>query len=109
VYKNILIPTDGSTLAEKAVEQGVLLAKEIGAKVTAVVVTEPSHLIDGSPSQIQYADSLYQKHAAAEAAKALRVVAAAAERSGVTCEMLHAEHRTCIRPSSKPRHRKAAI
>jgi nucleotide-binding universal stress UspA family protein len=92
MYKNILIPTDGSTLAAKAVEQGVLFAKEIGAKVTAVAVTEPSHLIDGSPRQIEYAASEYRKHAAADAAKALRVVAAAAERSGVTCEMLHAEH-----------------
>ena len=41
MFKNILIPTDGSDLAAKAVEQGVLFAKEIGAKITAVTVTEP--------------------------------------------------------------------
>ena len=31
MFKNILVPTDGSDLAVKAVEQGVLFAKEIGA------------------------------------------------------------------------------
>ena len=32
MYKNILIPTDGSELANKAVEHGITLAKAIGAK-----------------------------------------------------------------------------
>jgi nucleotide-binding universal stress UspA family protein len=40
LFRNILIPTDGSDLAAKAVEQGVLFAKEIGAKITAVTVIE---------------------------------------------------------------------
>ena len=38
MFKNILITTDGADLAAKAVEQGILFAKEIGAKITAVVV-----------------------------------------------------------------------
>jgi len=41
MFRNILVPTDGSELAVKAVEQSVLFAKEIGAKITAVTVTEP--------------------------------------------------------------------
>ena len=45
MYKNILIPTDGSELAGRAVEHGVALAKEIGAKITAVTVTEPFHML----------------------------------------------------------------
>jgi nucleotide-binding universal stress UspA family protein len=36
LYKNVLIPTDGSDLAAKAVGQGVLFVKEIGAKITAI-------------------------------------------------------------------------
>jgi nucleotide-binding universal stress UspA family protein len=32
MYANILIPTDGSELARKAVQQGIALAKRIGAK-----------------------------------------------------------------------------
>jgi nucleotide-binding universal stress UspA family protein len=40
MFKNILVSTDGSDLAVKAVEQGVVFAKEIGAKITAVTVTD---------------------------------------------------------------------
>ena len=43
MFQNILIPTDGSELAAKAVEQGILFSKEIAAKITAVTVTEPFH------------------------------------------------------------------
>jgi nucleotide-binding universal stress UspA family protein len=38
MYTNILIPTDGSELAGKAVEHGIALAKRIGAKVTVLTV-----------------------------------------------------------------------
>ena len=41
MYKNILIATDGSELAEKAVWTGLSLAKALGARATAVTVTEP--------------------------------------------------------------------
>ena len=40
MYKKILIATDGSDLAHKAVEHGVNLAKAVGAKVCIVTVTE---------------------------------------------------------------------
>jgi nucleotide-binding universal stress UspA family protein len=39
MYKNILIPTDGTELSEKAIRHGVALAKRAGAKVTIVTVT----------------------------------------------------------------------
>jgi nucleotide-binding universal stress UspA family protein len=45
LFKNILIATDGSDLAAKAVEQGIRFVKEIGAKITAVTVTEPFHVL----------------------------------------------------------------
>ncbi len=34
MFKNILIPTDGSTVANKAVRAGMRLAKQLGARVT---------------------------------------------------------------------------
>jgi nucleotide-binding universal stress UspA family protein len=40
MYRHILIPTDGSDLAQKGVEQGLELAKGLGAKVTAVIATD---------------------------------------------------------------------
>ena len=42
MFKHILIPTDGSTVAAKAIEAGVQLAKEMGAKVTGFYAVEPS-------------------------------------------------------------------
>ena len=71
MFKNILVPTDGSDLAAKAVEQGVLFAKEIGAKITALTVTEPFHLVSVAPSQLEYTPIEYKKHAQAHAEKVL--------------------------------------
>jgi nucleotide-binding universal stress UspA family protein len=92
LFKNILIATDGSDLAAKAVEQGVLFAKEIGAKITAVTVTEPFHAVSAKPSQLEYTPIEYKKHAEAHAAKVLGTVSDAAKAAGVTCETLHVEH-----------------
>ena len=41
MYSKILIPTDGSELAGKAVEHGVALAKAVGARITILTVTRP--------------------------------------------------------------------
>ena len=41
MYKHILIATDGSDLAGKAIAAGFGLARSLGASVTAVTVTEP--------------------------------------------------------------------
>ena len=40
MYRHLLIPTDGSELAERAVTHGVSLAKFVGAKVTVLIVEE---------------------------------------------------------------------
>jgi nucleotide-binding universal stress UspA family protein len=92
LYKNILIPTDGSELANKAVNYGVLLAKENGARITAVTVIEPFHLFSVAMSQIEYTRSEYKKHADTVAERALAVVADAAKSAGVACDSLHFEH-----------------
>jgi nucleotide-binding universal stress UspA family protein len=39
VYKHLLIATDGSELAQKAVDQGFALAKALNAKATVINVT----------------------------------------------------------------------
>jgi nucleotide-binding universal stress UspA family protein len=92
MFKNILVPTDGSDLAAKAVEQAVLFAKEIGAKITAVTVTEPFHSLSVAPSQLEYTPIEYKRHAEDFAEKMLGMVSAAAKSAGVVCETLHVEH-----------------
>ena len=92
LFKNILVATDGSDLAAKAVEQGILLAKEVGAKITAVTVTEPFNVLSLAPSELGYTPFEYKKHAEAHAEKVLGTVSAAAKSASVVCETLHVEH-----------------
>ena len=42
MFKNILAPTDGSVLSQKAVVKAVTLAKALGAKVTAFFAAPPA-------------------------------------------------------------------
>lgn len=42
MFKNILIPTDGSSLSRKAAAKGVALAKSLGAKVTGFYAAPPA-------------------------------------------------------------------
>jgi len=42
LYKSILIPTDGSEIAEKAVEHGIKLAKALNSKVYGLYVIDIS-------------------------------------------------------------------
>jgi nucleotide-binding universal stress UspA family protein len=53
LYANILIPTDGSQLAGKAVQHGIALAQRIGAKVTALTVLPPFHVFSTNPQMIE--------------------------------------------------------
>lgn len=46
MYRHILLPTDGSELARKAVTHGLSLAKSLGAKVSVVTVETPFHVFD---------------------------------------------------------------
>jgi nucleotide-binding universal stress UspA family protein len=92
LFKNILVATDGSDLAAKAVERGILFAEEIGAKITALTVTELFQLISVAPSQLEYTPIEYKKHAEAHAEKVLGIVSAAAKLAGVACTTLHMEH-----------------
>lgn len=42
MYKHILVPTDGSPVAEDGVRAAVAFAKEVGARITAVMVKQSS-------------------------------------------------------------------
>ena len=43
MFKHILLPTDGSQLSEKAIHEGVLLARSLGAKVTGLCIMPEKH------------------------------------------------------------------
>ena len=89
MYKNILIATDGSELAQKAVAQGLALAKALAAKATAITVTEHWASMVTGEMGIAYPIEDYEKGCAASAAKILAAAEDIAKMSGVSCETLH--------------------
>ena len=74
MYRHILIPTDGSELAERGVAHGLALAKSVGAKVSAIYVVEPLLAMTG------------------DFASVLDRVANAAKEAGVSCETIQVEN-----------------
>lgn len=91
MFKNILIPTDGSEPSHKAVTQGVALAKSVGAKVTAFFAAPPA-------TPIIYRDNLpvgfttpneHEKMIEKAAKKYLEFVERAADKAGVAYEAIH--------------------
>jgi nucleotide-binding universal stress UspA family protein len=54
MYRHILIPTDGSELAEHAVTNGLLLAKSVGAKVTVIIAEDPFDWVSVSENARPY-------------------------------------------------------
>jgi nucleotide-binding universal stress UspA family protein len=91
MFKNILIPTDGSSLSRKAALKGIELAKSLGARVTVFYGAPPA-------TPIVYRDSLpvgYATPAEHEtmiertAARYLEFVERAAKKARVACEAFH--------------------
>jgi nucleotide-binding universal stress UspA family protein len=92
MFKNILIATDGSELAWKAVEHGIALAKSVGAKVTVVTVTLPFHVFTLDPLVVEDTADQYQERIKEHATKLLGGIANAAKAAGVACETVQVEH-----------------
>jgi nucleotide-binding universal stress UspA family protein len=88
MFKNILIPTDGSDLSRKAMLYGVQLAKLTGAKVVAFTVRAPyvvasmdAVIAIGSQEQFDVETKQYAAHALTQAEMA-------AQAAGVPIETL---------------------
>ena len=89
MYRHILIPTDGSQLAHKAVVHGLSLAKAVGAKVTALTVEASFNPSDVPASRVNLMSAAfeeYARHAREHAASILNAVADDAQAAGVQCE-----------------------
>jgi nucleotide-binding universal stress UspA family protein len=75
MYSNILIPTDGSELADKAVQHGIALARQIGARVTALTVRLPFHVLTVDPQMIEDTRARYEQRMQAHSETILAAVA----------------------------------
>ena len=91
MFKNILIPTDGSPQSQKAAAKGVALAKALGAKVTGFFAAPPAtpvvyrnNLPVGFAQPGEHAQIIEKT-----AAKHLEFIERAASKAGVSCESVH--------------------
>ena len=88
MFKHILIPTDGSALAAKAIKAGVKLAQALGARVSGVYVVQPYLAPVYSEPALYMTGAVladYEKAAKAQARKALAVLERAAAGARVRC------------------------
>ncbi|MCB1510595.1 MAG: universal stress protein [Hyphomicrobiaceae bacterium] len=89
MYKNILIPTDGSELSESAASHALELAKLLGSKVTVLTVTAPWGAIAIGEIAVALPQSEYEDRADANANAFLKSVTDAAAKAGVACDSVH--------------------
>lgn len=95
MHSHILIPTDGSELAQKGVDYGLSLADGYGGKVTIITVTEQPPVpsigesewgkVGMDPDRLEDAGARHAK-AILSAAKAM------AEEMGLTVETFHTQN-----------------
>ena len=86
MFKNILIPTDGSEQSQRAVRTGVELAKLHGARVTGVHVIPDYHLLiayEGAFDPVT--EERIEEEAKARADTYLAFIREAAGEAGVQC------------------------
>jgi nucleotide-binding universal stress UspA family protein len=92
MYSNILIPTDGSELAGKAVQHGIALAERIGARIIVLTVLPPFHTFTTDAQMIEDTPDPYKARMQKHAQKTLGAAAQAAQAAGVACETVQVEH-----------------
>jgi nucleotide-binding universal stress UspA family protein len=90
MFKHILIPTDGSDLSNIAVANGVRFAKEIGARITGLTVTQPFHYVAVEAMPIGDTQEQYDADMQLVAERHLSTLKTAAAQAGVSTELLHA-------------------
>jgi len=92
MFKHILVATDGSKLAAKAVKSGVKLAKALGARVTGVYVIPPYVPPMYGEAAIyvpEVTPKRYKDLSEKEAKKALALVEIEAQTSRVPCSVVY--------------------
>jgi nucleotide-binding universal stress UspA family protein len=90
VFKNILIATDGSELAEKAVQHGLAVAKDMKAKATVVRATPVPRMFVAEGVMITPPAGVHEQVVRVVADQFTRIKQEASA-AGVPCETLHVE------------------
>jgi len=90
MFRNIFIPTAGSELSEKAIREGVELARSVGASVTGFYAARKFHHVILQEGAFASIDSVQQKefnHQEQERAEqCFELIRKLAQEEGVACE-----------------------
>ena len=92
MFQHILIPTDGSLLSDAALDNGLRLARDSGARVTVVAVTEPFIVLSAEARKIGVSQADHEREVRAAAAGHLAEAARKAGALGVPCETIEVEN-----------------
>lgn len=88
MFKNILVPTDGSPVSRKAARKAIAMAQALGARITAFHAApayRPNLYAEYMPPNVETPVE-YAARAKAVAERYLHAIEAMADRSGVPCE-----------------------
>ncbi|MFL6675909.1 MAG: universal stress protein [Massilia sp.] len=85
MFKQILLPTDGSDLSERAVLAGISFAKELGAQVVGLTVTPPFHTFTYDTEMLEDTREEFAAATERRALQTLSFVSDAARSAGVPC------------------------
>lgn len=90
MFKHILLPTDGSELALRAVDMGIALASQLDARVYAFHVAIPFPAVTYFAEMIQMpSEAAYVQESEAAAERYLADVRERAKAVGVACDGSH--------------------
>jgi nucleotide-binding universal stress UspA family protein len=82
MFNHILVPVDGSSTAQLAVDKAISLARAFDSRVTAIFVIDP-YPFTGVGTDFAYGQAEYLSAATAEANAAIKAASAAFEQAGV--------------------------
>lgn len=85
MFKKILVPTDGSSISEKAINGAVAFAKETGARITGLYVMPAFHVLTYDTDMLEDTAQQFEKDSERHAAKFLGFIENAAKAAGVEC------------------------
>lgn len=91
MYKHMIIPTDGTETGTRAVEQGIDLARAIGAKLTILTVLQPFHMFTFAAEALTETAAEHRLHDS-EHVEIDNRLEEKIRQSGVECIHAQAEH-----------------